>query len=92
MESPGVLASNCASPRHAKTLTLSPGVPRTSSPGPRLCVPHACATRLTASLAFRVNTISFGLAAPMKSATCRVRGCARQWHHYMRFTASGFRA
>ncbi len=41
----------------------------TSSPGFRLAVPHACATRFTASLALRVNTISLQLSAFTKDAT-----------------------
>ncbi len=41
----------------------------TSSPSFRLAVPHACATRLTASLALRVKTISLQLSALTNDAT-----------------------
>ena len=43
-------------------------VMHTSSPGSSTAGAKACATRLSASLALRVNTISRGSAAPMKRA------------------------
>ena len=46
----------------------------TSSPGCRLALPHAWATRFTASLALRVNTISRQLSALMNAATCDQTG------------------
>ena len=43
-----------------------------SSPGTRVVAPQVCATRLIASLALRVYTISSGREALMKRATCKV--------------------
>ena len=58
-------ASNCQGTR---LLWCSITVSKISSPGLRLASPQLRATRLMASLALRVNTISRGLAAPMKAA------------------------
>ncbi len=49
----------------------SSSVITTRSPGPRLSRPQAYATRLSASVAFRVKTTSFSLGALRKEATVR---------------------
>ena len=49
----------------------SSSVMTTTSPGPRLSRPHAYATRLIASVALRVNTISFSDGALRRPATVR---------------------
>ena len=61
---------SAASMCHGTTLAwCSMWVSTTTSPAPRLARPHAWATRLSASVAFFVNTISSAWPALTKRAT-----------------------